>query len=62
MTFRQAVKYLGGPSGAAKASGVARTVIIYWLANGVSRFRQAEADRIIAIAEMEKHAIASEKL
>ncbi len=51
MTFKQAVKALGGPSGAAKASGVARTVIIYWLARGVSRFRKADADRIISLAE-----------
>lgn len=51
MTFEQAVKDLGGPSGASRLSGVARTVIIYWLANGVSRFRKADEKKIIRLAE-----------
>ena len=54
MTFKQAVKALGGPSGAAKASGIARTVIIYWLKNGVSRFRKADGEMIVALAEQFK--------
>jgi hypothetical protein len=51
MTFKQAVKVLGGPSGASKASGVARTVIIYWLREGVSKFRKEDERRIIRLAE-----------
>lgn len=51
MTFEQAVADLGGPSGAARLSGVARTVIIYWLENGVSRFRKADERKIIRLAQ-----------
>lgn len=50
MTFKQAVKCLGGPSKVAALSGVARTVIIYWLEHGVSRFRKADEEKIIALA------------
>jgi hypothetical protein len=54
MTFKQAVRALGGPSGAAKASGVARTVIIYWLKRGVSRFRKDDEALIISLAEQSR--------
>lgn len=56
MTFKQAVKALGGPREAARLSGVARTVIIYWLANSVSRFRKDDEAKIIALAEQKKAA------
>lgn len=56
MTFKQAVRTLGGPREASKLSGVARTVIIYWLKNGVSRFRKADEARIISLAEQRKAA------
>lgn len=51
MTFDQAVKALGGPRKASALSGVARTVIIYWLENGVSRFRKNDESRIIRLAK-----------
>ncbi len=54
MTFKQAIKALGGAREAAKLSGVARTVIIYWLANGVSRFRKEDERRIISLAEQRR--------
>jgi len=54
MTFKQAVRALGGPREAAKLSGVARTVIIYWLKNGVSRFRKNDEAAIIALAEQKR--------
>jgi len=54
MNFKQAVKALGGPRETAKLSGVARTVIIYWLENGVSKFRKADEDRIVALAEAKR--------
>ncbi len=54
MTFKQAVKQLGGPLNVSRMTGVARTVIIYWLEHGVSRFRQDEAEKIIALAERDK--------
>lgn len=56
MTFKQAVKALGGPREASRLSGVARTVIIYWLKNGVSRFRKADEENIIALAEQRQKA------
>jgi hypothetical protein len=59
MTFKQAVKHLGGPLEVSRLTGVARTVIIYWLEHGVSRFRQNEAEKIIALAEQDKREIAS---
>lgn len=58
MTFKQAVKTLGGPREASRLSGVARTVIIYWLNKGVSRFRKADEEKIIALAEQAKKAAA----
>lgn len=54
MTFKQAVKLLGGASAAAKASNVARTVIIYWMKNGVSRFRKEDGDKIIWLAKQRR--------
>lgn len=58
MTFKQAVKALGGPRETSRLSGVARTVILYWLKNGVSRFRKADEDKIIGLAEQQKKAAA----
>ncbi len=54
MTLKQAVKALGGPSAAAKASGILRTSIIYWMKNGVPHFRKADADRIVGLAEQSR--------
>ncbi len=53
ITFKRAVKVLGGPSRTSRVSGVARTVLIYWLEHGPSRFRTADVERIIALAEAE---------
>jgi predicted peroxiredoxin len=51
MTLKQAVKILGGASAAAKASGIGRTVIIYWMKQGVPHFRQTDKEKIILLAE-----------
>lgn len=53
MTFKKAVKILGGPRRTSRISGVARTVLIYWLKNGPNRFRQTEVDRILSLAAEE---------
>ena len=51
MTLKQAVKKLGGPFRAASISGVPRTNIIYWMKVAVPKWRQSDADKIIALAQ-----------
>ncbi len=51
MTFKQALRILGGPREVARLTGIARTVLIYWRENGPNRFRQVEVDQIIALAK-----------
>lgn len=54
MTLKQAVKKLGGPFRAAAISGVPRTNIIYWMRVTVPKWRQPEADKIIALAQQSR--------
>lgn len=56
MTFRQAVKVLGGPRSVARQTGIAHSVIIYWMKYGVSRFRKPDEQRIIALAKQQQKA------
>lgn len=51
MNLNEAVRTLGGAAATARRSGVARTVIMYWMKNGVSRFRKADEAKIIQLAE-----------
>ena len=52
MTFKQAVRKLGGPSGAAKAGGIPRTTLVHWLkCKEPPKWRQAEVDKIIELAK-----------
>lgn len=54
MTLKQAVKKLGGPSGAAAKSGIPRTSIIYWLTlKDPPKWRKADIDYIVLLAGQE---------
>ena len=51
MTLKQAVKKLGGASKAAKAVGIPRTTVIYWMKGKTPpMWRQPDIGRIIAMA------------
>lgn len=56
MTLKQAVKKIGNPFKAAALSGIPRTNIIYWMKAGVPKWRQPEADKIIALAQQSDEA------
>ena len=52
MTFKQAVKKLGGATEAARVAGVKRDLIYYWLRQKAPpAWRQGDVDKIIAAAE-----------
>ena len=51
MTLKQAVKKLGGPSGAAKVSGIPRTTLVHWLTLKVPpKWRETDLNKIVELA------------
>ncbi len=51
MELKQAVDLLGGPTDAARLSGIKRTVIHYWLDNGAPAWRKPDVAKLISLAK-----------
>ncbi len=52
MDLKEAVAILGGPTDAARISGIKRTVIHYWMEKGAPAWRQADVARLIDLARI----------
>lgn len=50
MDLKQAVDLLGGPTDAARLSGIKRTSIHYWLEKGAPNWRKPDVDRLVDLA------------
>ena len=51
MELKQAVALLGGPTDAARLSGIKRTVIHYWLDRGAPEWRKPDVAKLIGLAK-----------
>ena len=55
MDLKEAVEILGGPTDAARLSGIKRTSIHYWLEKGAPVWRQSDVDRLVDLAKLKQN-------